>query len=332
MPSSFAAIGVAHVPYMKLLPDEEYSAVVEHARLVLDCVPPGSVLSHVTAAQLHGIPLPASALLDSRTHVVRPLPATQARVPGVRGHRALHPREVTTIRGLPVTGLADTFADLGELIGRGKPLGLDDAVVAGDACATMLESVVPLRRAIDARVRPRGKRTLVEALQLVRVGAASPRETIARLMFVRAGLPEPKLNEPVRSADDPDRILGFADLLWRVRAPDGTVQRLVGEYQGEAFHSLADQRGRDDVRARGFADEGWPVEEMWKADLATEAARVQTVLRFASRLGLPRSALTLSAVGPRFFASHVIEEAIQRSMAAEERHAERDAWDRRWGW
>ncbi len=262
--------------------------------------------------------------------MVRPLPATQARVAGVRGHRALHPREVATVRGLPVVGLADTFADLGELIGRGKPLGLDDAVVAGDACATMLGSVVPLRRAVDARVRPRGKRTLVEALQLVRVGAASPRETIARLMFVRAGLPEPKLNEPVRSADDPDHILGFADLLWRVRAADGTVRQLVGEYQGEAFHSSEEQRGRDDVRASAFVDEGWPVEELWKADLATDAARVETVLRFASRLGVPTRDLTLSAVVPRFFASHVIDEAVQRSMAAEARRAERDGWGGRW--
>ena len=251
MTSSSAIQRVTHVPYMKLLPDEQYDALVERARLVLGCVPPGSVLSHVTAAQLHGIPLPESALLDPRTHVVRPLPATQARVAGVCGHRALHPRDVTTIRGLPVVGLADTFADLGELIGPGKPLGLDDAVVAGDACATMLGRVGPLRLAVEARVRPRGKRTLAEALRFVRVGAASPRETIARLMFVRAGLPEPSLNEPICSAVDPDRVLGFADLL--------------------------------------------------------------------------------SAVGPRFFASHVMDEAVQRSMAAEARRAAHETWDSRWG-
>ncbi len=73
----------------------------------------------------------------------------------------------------------------------GAPMGVSLPVGSGTAI---------LGGALDTRVRPRGKTLLVQALPLVRSGSRSAMQTRARLMFHRAGFPEPELNEPVRDA------------------------------------------------------------------------------------------------------------------------------------
>jgi len=267
---------------------------------------PNSAFSHLTSASLHDLPLSYSMESDDRIHVIQPIDECRMRRPGIVGHRALHPREVVTVKGLPVVGLADTWVDLGELIGRGKPVGLDDMVVLGDAIATRLGSARPLALALARRVRPRGKLTLLEALDEIRVGARSPRETLARLMLVRCGLPEPKLNQAVISSSG--ELLGVTDLLWE-------EQRVVGEYQGQEFHDGEQQRERDGVRYDGFAADAWTVEQIWQADMADVGARHACVMRFADALGVDASALELSNSEPRFFSRHVMELALQRSEA-----------------
>ena len=147
------------------------------------------------------------------------------------------------MEGLPVVAPADTWADLGEFVGPGRPVGLDDLIVAGDAVANLVGGTEPLRRAVERRVRPRGKVTLTYAIPRIRVGSWSPMETRSRLMVMRAGLPEPLLNEDVVSHSG--LWLGCGDLVW-------LEQRVVGEYQGVEFHSrLRDQR-HDGVRLEGY--------------------------------------------------------------------------------
>ena len=207
------------------------------------------------------------------------------------------------VEGVPVVGLADTWVDFGELVGRGKPVGLDDLIVLGDAIATRLASALPLRIALAKRVRPRGKVTLLEALQHVRVGSASPRETLARLMLIRCGLPEPRLNLPIRSADG--ILLGVGDLVWE-------AQRVIGEYQGEEFHAGDQQQAHDRVRRGRLENAEWSVEEIWKVDMASTAARMACVERFAAALGTPEADLDLTACEPRFFSKQALELALQR--------------------
>ncbi|NUO91847.1 MAG: hypothetical protein HOQ18_13645 [Dermatophilaceae bacterium] len=249
---------------------------------------------------------------DDRLHVCRPIETTHLRRRGVVGHRALHPRTITRAHGLPVVALADTWVDLGELAGRGKPMGLDDAIVIGDACATALKSISPLRRALAGRVRPRGKKLLTEALELIRVNSWSPRETQARIMFVRGGLPEPNPNQPVYASWNPNVLLGIGDLVWQFDLPDGRKIRLIGEYQGAEFHSAAGQRARDQARGRRFTSDGWTIIEIWAADMAGASARWALVRRFAHELGVPESALTLQDTHPHFFSRHAIDAAIAR--------------------
>jgi hypothetical protein len=249
---------------------------------------------------------------DTRLHVVHDIDAAQIRRAGVVGHRALHPRATGMVDGLPVVGPADTWVDLGELVGRGKPVGLDDLIVVGDACATALDTTTPLRVALAKRIRPRGKRTLMEALEYIRVGSWSPRETQCRLMFVRAGLPEPKLNEPIFASWDPRLLLGYGDLVWRIELPDGRMIKVIGEYQGKEFHESDEQRAHDKARRELFEADDWLVLEIWHADIDSTQARQETVRRFAMELLVPFASLDLHAAEPRFFSRHAMELAFQR--------------------
>ncbi|WP_317182519.1 hypothetical protein [Intrasporangium sp.] len=251
---------------------------------------------------------------------MRPIDCQRIRRPGVAGHRALHPREVVDVEGLQVVGLADTWVDLGELVGRGKPMGVDDLVVAGDAVASVQGNRAGLLRRLSIRVRPRGKVALLEAYESIRVGSASPRETLARLMLVRSGLPEPKLNHPIYASWDPSVLLGVGDLVWEFEV-DGRLVRVVGEYQGEAFHAGRAQQRRDGWRRRGLEDDGWLVIEIWKRDMASTEARRATVLRFAEALAFPIEELSLTGAEPRFFSRHALELAEQRDVARRYRSA-----------
>ena len=272
--------------------------------------PKTASFSHLTAARLHGLPLSYAMEADDRLHVIRPITQSRIRRVHVVGHRAFHPRSITSIDGLPVVDLADTWVDLGELVGRGKPVGLDDLIVVGDAIATRLDSIQPLLVALARRVRPRGKVTLLEALEEIRVGSASPRETLARLMLVRGGLPEPVLNEPI--CGPRGSLLGIGDLVWKKK-------KVIGEYQGAEFHDGEKERERDGVRRRRLEGDDWGVEEIWNADMTTTSARHDCVRRFARALGVEEPALTLASCEPRFFSRHAMELALVR----EERRSSR---------
>ncbi len=292
-------------------PPRDLAALATAVSLAL---PATTAFSHLTAARLHGLPLSYAMEEDIRLHVIGPIDQPQVRRHGLVGHRILHQRAVTDVSGLRAVDLADTWVDLGELVGPGKPVGLDDLIVIGDACATRLKSVRPLRRALAKRVRPRGKRTLLEALESIRVGSWSPRETVCRLMFVRAGLVEPLLNEPIYASWNPTLLLGYGDLVWRIGTPDGRVIKVIGEYQGAEFHSSEAQRGRDEARSVLFEQDGWVVLEIWNADVCTTEARQSTVRRFARELEVDEDALTLGLAEPRFFSRHAIELALERNV------------------
>jgi hypothetical protein len=295
---------------------EDLKSLASAFALVL---PSNAAFSHLTAARLHGLPLSYSMEEDLRVHTIVPVDRPQVRREGLVGHRMVHPRSVVELSGLRIVDLADTWVDLGELVGRGKPVGLDDLVVVGDACATRLGSVSPLRLALAKRNRPRGKKTLLEALECIRAGSWSPRETTCRLMFVRVGLPEPSLNEPIYASWDPSLLLGYGDLVWRIELPDGREVKVIGEYQGRDFHSSEEQRAHDAARRRRFALDGWIVIEIWNDDVNSPESRRATARRFAEALGVDVDTLSLVDAEPRFFSRHVMELAAQRFARRMER-------------
>ena len=263
-------------------------------------MPGDAAFSHVTAARLLTLPLPTSLEAQEALDVMRPTHVAQVRRRGCHGHRGLERREVVDVAGLRVVGPADTWVDLGEVAGRG--LGVDDLVVVGDVVATRLDTeaalavepwdgptaglgvgVATLGLALDRRTRPRGKLLLGQALPLVRVGSRSPMETRARLMFRRAGFPEPELNAVVRDAHGGWLLEG--DLVWR-------AQRVIGEYQGYDHASIR-RRSADAARASGAESEGWRVLEIFAEDVFGGARRRACLTRFARAMRLEPATLRI---------------------------------------
>jgi hypothetical protein len=249
--------------------------------------------SHVTAALLLGLPLPASLEGQAFLDVMRPTSVAQVRRRGCRGHRGLERRDVIDLDGLRVVGPADTWVDLGEVAGRG--LDVDDLIVVGDVVAGRLHldaltgadpfehsgvrpehALAALGRMLDRRTRPRGKALLQQAFPLIRVGSRSPMETRARLMFHRARFPEPELNGVVRDAYGGWLLEG--DLLWR-------KQRVIGEYQG-ADHASIKRRSADASRATGAEAEGYRILEIYAEDVYRGARRRACLTRFARAMSI----------------------------------------------
>lgn len=252
-------------------------------------------LSHISAALVWGLPLPAGLERQADLDVMCGRRAGPVRRNGCIGHRGLERRRVVQHpSGVAVTSLADTWVDLGEVLDRG--LGLDDLVVAGDVAARLLDQthgagngVELMRAALDARVRPRGKLLLSQALDLVSPRAKSPMETRARLMFHRGGLPTPELNVAVEFEDGDGSGAGWmleGDFVWR-------DQRVIGEYQGKHHRDIR-QRAVDVARRHLAEDDGWTFVEIFAGDVYTRPKRIAMLRRLGRALGVPKSDLDLT--------------------------------------
>lgn len=206
-------------------------------------------------------------------------------------------RTVTLVDDVRVVSMADTWCDLADL-GR-RRISTDDLVVIGDACVAALDArsravihpgartspgVRALHEALGGRVRPRGKVMLREALQLIRPRVRSPMESRSRLMFIRAGFPEPEVNGII--TDEGGGWLAEGDLVWR-------AEQVIGEYQGEA-HGGITRRSRDASRSRLLASRGWIVEELFAEDVFARPRRVDVLERMAGHLDLDPAALLIA--------------------------------------
>jgi hypothetical protein len=231
-------------------------------------LPPDVAFSHLTSARLWGLPLPRE-LEDGPIDVMRATSVPRVRRRGCVGRRGLESRVSVVHGGLHLTSLEDTWCDLGET------LELDDLVVVGDAVARRLGAVTPLGEALHRRVRPRGAVALRSALGLIRVGSDSPMESRSRLVFHRAGLPEPELNAVITHPGG--GFLCRADFVWRKR-------RVLAEYQG-SNHFESFRRGDDDISRRLLLeDDGWKYVEMTQRDYYNPARQAALVGRLTAYL------------------------------------------------
>jgi hypothetical protein len=243
------------------------STVVERCRAYAVRMRAGEFFTHVTAAQLHGLPLPVQAENDERVHVGALHPAGAPIGRGVVGHRLRVPPRLVDRDGLPVAAGADAWCQLA------PQLSLDDLIVIADALLTRLgsDARAELEAAAGRPRRPAGgrlRRALVEA----RVGSRSPGETRLRLLLVRGGIPEPELNAPIVGSRR--RLLGHGDLVWR-------RQRVVAEYEGDLHRTDREQFRYDIERYEQFRDAGWTVVRVTGDDLqgGRRSALVQRMRR-----------------------------------------------------
>ncbi|WP_457948064.1 hypothetical protein ACTAQI_19495 [Pseudarthrobacter sp. alpha12b] len=209
--------------------------------------------SHVTAAELIGLPQRRQTEGLEVYHLIRPEGAAHLARPYVIVHRMkLFEDEVMLVEGLPVTTPERTWLDMAEI------LSVDELVAMGDRCVRVprlelegsdqpLCSMADLQRVIERHKGKRGLLKAKEAIELVRVGADSPQETLLRLALVRAGMPEPELN--VAITDDAGIPHHEPDLSYR-------KHRIGIEYEGE-HHGDGGQIVRDIARSERYAALGW---------------------------------------------------------------------------
>lgn len=188
--------------------------------------------SHRTAALLLGMPMPQPWSAGTELHVMVPTTAGRVRRAGIVGHRGLESRGIGHVAGLPVTDQMSTWVDLAPL------LPVDDLVCLGDwllrpgSALTVDDLRARLVRGSSLRLR--------QVLKWIRPGSASPRETLARLTLVRAGLPEPALN--VDLVVDGEWI-ATVDLYWEEWG-------FALDYDGRHHRERAEQMDYDLDRAR----------------------------------------------------------------------------------
>lgn len=184
----------------------------------------GVALSHVSAAIAygapdHGLPLDQVHL----TELSRVGERTQAKV---RHHRGgCREDEIVQRNGHLITSPARTALDTAALVGR------DAAVCVLDWFYQQgLATPAGLAQQLDTRSEWSDHLTLTMALSHARVGSESVGETLARLAFLDAGLPEPQLQHEVR--DERGWLIGRVDFAW----PE---HRLIVEFDGrEKYHSM----------------------------------------------------------------------------------------------
>lgn len=235
---------------------EAYRRLIE---ATIPLIGEGSVLSHFSAAIMHGIPIPPDRL--ERVWATRPVGGNGRRGSVLHLRRCrLDADEIVSVRGIPVTSLARTAIDLGRL------LKLEWGVVACDAVRRIgVEESELLEAAARVRGWPGALRARVAA-NFADPRSDSPLESISRLQLHRLGFAPPMLQYEVLANG---RVVATSDFCWEA---DG----LIGECDGKVKYAellrpgetaadvvMREKRREERIRGAGFWIVRWGWEEAW---------------------------------------------------------------------
>jgi hypothetical protein len=241
-----------------------------HRRLVLATAPQlrdGAVLSHGSAAVLHGLPVWPAAV--ARVHVTRHRRGNGVKRFVVQVHGAPLPAlDITLIDTLPVTSLRRTVLDLA------RTLPMTQAVAAGDRALALDLSRQELDAGLLAMERWPGVRAARRAVQFLDVRSETPGESVSRVRLVEEGLPRP---EPQREIFGPDgRLIARVDFYWE-------EHKTVGEFDGKIKYGrllkpgqriedvIFDEKLREDaVRDLGLQVVRWIWRDLYRAGVLRE--------------------------------------------------------------
>ncbi|GAA3566631.1 hypothetical protein GCM10022197_23270 [Microlunatus spumicola] len=254
-----------------------------HRRLVEATVAqagPGAVVSHVSAAVQHDLPVPYADL--SKVHLTRDREGggRTRRWVQVHGARLLE-QEVTTVEDVAVTTLPRTFVDLA------RTLPTRTSVAAGDAILRSGVSLEVLQEAVGLAAGRHGVGAARRALRLLDARAESAGESVSRVVMAERGLPAPEPQLVIRN-----EVGGFVarvDFAW----PSLGV---IGEFDGRVKYgrTLDPDEDRDPVdvlwsekqREDQLRRLGWLVVR-WVWDDLEDAATLERRIRNAFAYGRP---------------------------------------------
>ena len=198
-------------------PEESHALLVRATAPLLGGGSTCPVVSHASAAVLHGLPVWGADL--AKVHVTRPGSPGVAGTGVVRPHRAeMQDDEMVLVDGVTVTSIARTILDLARTYGfECGVVTADAALHAGRVTTDELRTVVERARARrSAGVAPR-------VVDFADPLAESVGESRSRVLFARVGLPQPALQRDIRSDDG--HLIGRVDF-------DFDQFRTVGEFDG----------------------------------------------------------------------------------------------------
>ncbi|MCU1569652.1 MAG: hypothetical protein JWR33_393 [Naasia sp.] len=245
---------------------------IARARAVREAATTEPVFSHLTAAAVHGVPLPHPFPGVVDITVDR---ESGAKSKGdIRRHAiGIDPPSIERVQGLLVTDLPRTVADVAMTTGLQSALpAVDWALAKGVVRATLFAAVEGTGvRAGAARAEA--------AIGLGEGASGSVGESLSRAGMHVLGFPRPELQLPVH---DRHGLVGLADFAWPQR-------RLLGEFDGRGKYLreeftrgreageivLAEKRREDRMRAQGWLMVRWGWED------ARDLARLDRVLRDA---------------------------------------------------
>jgi very-short-patch-repair endonuclease len=245
---------------------------VGHARLRSEghwlaavlAVGPGAALSHRDAAGLHDL-RPANHV---RIDVSTTGRARSSKKIAVHRTRSLDARDLTTVRGIPVTTVARTLLDLAGTVPRDH---LAKAIKEAERQRTFDLRAVEAAMARTRGRRGPGNRALREAIAEHAALGLSATDSILEDAFLRllkdAGMPAPAVNA---------HIEGFrVDAVWR-------TQRIAVELDGWANHHDRHAFERDRERDATLTTAGWRVVRFTYRQVTQRPSHVVETLR---RLG-----------------------------------------------
>ncbi len=223
---------------------------------------PKAVLSHRSAAALHGI------RPDNRAKTDVTVPGRSVRQrPGIQVHvsTTLEPADITEIDGIPCTSLARTLLDLAEVIDR---QGVERAVSQAE-----VNRVFDLRAVEDVLVRAAGRRgaaVLRSVLAQYDGPTLTDKELEERFLALCRGasLPSPAVNAWITLDGG---VAYKVDFLWR-------AERLAVETDGWGSHGTRQAFESDRRRDRRLRLAGWDVVRFTWRDVEHEPGEVTAVL------------------------------------------------------
>jgi hypothetical protein len=139
--------------------------------------------------------------------------------------------EICLVDGIPVTTIARTALDIGRYQRRDLAIARLDALMRAAPFST--EEVLLLAKRYRGA---RGVKKFKDAIPLVDGGAASPRETWLRLIYIDAGLPKPTTQIPIFDTDG--TLLRTVDMGWE-------KFKVVSEYDGDQHRTDRPQYVKD---------------------------------------------------------------------------------------
>jgi hypothetical protein len=241
------------------------------ARAYATAMPPVHYFSHWTAAEILGLRLPEHFAPSRKLDVAVSGTARAPRSTRIHGHQLADSTRVVTRSGLRVSSAIDTWRQLAAVMTLDEVIAMGDGLVCRKkpACtpAELQTSVVEWRH------RP-GARKLAAALPHIRPRTDSWRETMLRLLIVRAGFDEPVVNGDIRNRYGAK--IGSGDLVY-------ASKKVLIEYDGRGHWANAGQFAIDIARLDEFMEEGWRVIRVDKSLMAMHATLFGKIRRALDR-------------------------------------------------